>query len=571
MNRTEQLQARVEALRAAATPNHELVDALNELGNYLFPTNIEEGRRLALQAEALARELRYSLGVGYAQVTLGFITYWQGDADNALKQAHQLWTEYSEHLDDFRLRGAIQELHAAAYHRMGQVGNALAHALIALDLYERAEDKDGMGTVLNLIGICYGWLDDPVSATPYLEQALALHLELKDDRRVVMMWGNLAWNYLRGGQAARAYNAIVECQTCYDLFIESHHRPPYPDFPVYLNLNWGWTLEAAGELNRALIAVEAGKRANYREDGSLMAPGLHCALLRVQANIYSQMEDHPAAVAVLTEGLTLATTHNILREQAGLHEALAHAYKQMGDYANAFTHHEWFHAQDKQLFSTRTAEQVAKLRTMLETQAARREAELLGVKRRELELLVQELQTLHAQVQDLSIRDGLTGLYNRRYLDEQLVKVVAHARLHYEPLSVILADIDDFKQINDRYRHQTGDAVLRVLGRLLQSVVAGYNEKATALVPFAARYGGEEFVLILPKVDKVTARFHAETFRHIVESYPWESLAPGLKVTISGGVWGVEHMTNYIHPDELLRRADDALYKAKRLGKNQVV
>jgi two-component system cell cycle response regulator len=571
MNRTEQLQARVAELRAAPTPTHDLVDALNELGNYLFPINIEEGRALALQAESLARELHYSMGVGYAQVTLGFITYWEGDANDALKQAQQLWSEYSEVLDDFRLRGAIQELHAASYHRMGQVGNALAHALIALDLYDRAEDKDGMGTVLNLIGICYGWLDDPISATPYLEQALKLHLELKDDRRVVMMWGNLAWNYLRGGQAARAYNAIVECQTCYDLYIESHHRPPYPDFPVYLNLNWAWTLEAAGEYDRAMVAVSAGKATNLREDGTLMAPGLHCALLRVQANIYTKREQYAEAVATLTEGLTLATNHNILREQAGLHEALAHAYKQVGDYANAFNHHQWFHTQDKQLFSTRTAEQVAKLRTMLETQAARREAELLGAKRRELELLVKELQTLHAQVQDLSIRDSLTGLYNRRYLDEQLVKLIAHARQNYYAFSVIMADIDDFKLINDRYRHQMGDAVLRVLGRLLQSVVAGHTTNKGEPAPFAARYGGEEFVLVLPRIDKVTARFHAETFRHIVEVYPWDNLGPGLKVTVSGGVWGVDSMSTYMHPDELLRRADDAMYQAKRLGKNQVV
>lgn len=196
---------------------------------------------------------------------------------------------------------------------------------------------------------------------------------------------------------------------------------------------------------------------------------------------------------------------------------------------------------------------------------------MLGIKRRELELLVQELQVLHAQVQDLSIRDSLTGLYNRRYLDEQLVKLIGRARLTQAAFSVIMTDIDDFKQINDRYRHQTGDAVLRVLGSLLQSVVAGHSPTHADTTPFAARYGGEEFILVLPGIDKVTARFHAETFRHVVEAYPWGNLVPGLKVTISAGVWGIESMAIYVHPDEMLRRADDALYKAKQLGKNQVV
>jgi diguanylate cyclase (GGDEF)-like protein len=571
MNRTELLQARVDELRAAPHPTTELVDALNELGNYLFPTNIEEGRALAQEAEALAQTLDYPLGVGYARVTQGFICYWQGDATGALSQAYHLWLEYSESTDDFRLRGAIQELHAAAYHRMGQVGNALAHALIALDLYERAGDKDGMGTALNLIGICYGWLDDPVNATPYLEQALQLHLELKDDRRVVMMWGNLAWNYIRAGYTDLAYRAIVECQRTYDGYISDHHQPPYPDFPVYLNLNWAWTLEAIGERDRALQYVHTGKCANLREDGSLIAGGLQCGLLRVESTIYLHLGQLETAIAKALEGLAVADQHGILREQAQLHEALAKAYKRVGDYALAFYHHEAFHSQDKQLFSTRTAEQVAKLRTMLETQAARREAELLGAKRRELELLVQELKTLHAQVHDLSIRDSLTGVYNRRYLDDQLPKHLAVARLSLQPFSVIMTDIDDFKVINDTYRHQTGDAVLRVLGGLLHSVLASSSGRNGESAPFAARYGGEEFVLVLPNVDRVTARFHAETFRHIVEGYPWENLAPGMNVTVSAGVWGVDHSGLYLHPDELLRRADDALYRAKQLGKNQVV
>ncbi len=571
MNRTELLQARVEDLRATPHPTIELVDALNELGNYLFPMDLAAGLALTHEAESLAHSLNYALGVGYARVTLGFITYWQGNAHDALKLAQQLWADYSDASDDSRLRGAIQELHAAAYHRMGQVGNALAHALIALDLYERAEDKDGMATVLNLIGICYGWLEDYLNATPYLEKALELHLELKDDRRVVMMWGNLTWNYLRGGRAGKAYGAIIECQFTYDRYLAAHQHPPYPDFPVYLNLNWAWTLEAAGEVERALTHIEEGKAANHRDNGSFLAPGLQCALLRVEANVYLQQGRNEDALRVLTEGLQIADDQGILREQAGFHEALAHVHKIMGDYSGAFIHHQTFHLQDKQLFSTRTAEQVAKLRTMLETQAARREAELLGIKRRELEMLVQELQVLHAQVQDLSIRDSLTGLYNRRYLDDQLVKAIEQARRQHSAFSVIMSDIDDFKQINDRYRHQTGDAVLRVLGGLLQSVVAGYSPRSASVGPFAARYGGEEFILVLPGIDKVTARFQAETFRHVVEGYPWESLVPGLKVTVSGGVWGIETMASYIHPDEMLRRADDALYTAKQLGKNQVV
>jgi diguanylate cyclase (GGDEF)-like protein len=161
-----------------------------------------------------------------------------------------------------------------------------------------------------------------------------------------------------------------------------------------------------------------------------------------------------------------------------------------------------------------------------------------------------------------SIRDPLTGLYNRRYLEESLTRELARCGRRALPLSVLMLDVDHFKNFNDTQGHSGGDALLAALGQLFSSRLRGED--------IACRYGGEEFTLILPEADGVAAERHAEELRLAVSqlSVPFngKTLPP---ITISLGVAtypedGVAGLT-------LLRKADAALYRAKRTGRNQVV
>ena len=157
--------------------------------------------------------------------------------------------------------------------------------------------------------------------------------------------------------------------------------------------------------------------------------------------------------------------------------------------------------------------------------------------------------------------DSLTGLANRRTLDEELVLEWRRADRVGDSLAFVLLDLDDFKQVNDNHGHQAGDAVLRAVGRVL---LEGVRQ-----VDLAGRYGGEEFALILPETDLPGALKLAERLRVALEKTPVE-LAEGktLQVTASFGVALKDELPS---PDELVAVADEALYAAKRAGKNRVM
>jgi diguanylate cyclase (GGDEF)-like protein len=157
--------------------------------------------------------------------------------------------------------------------------------------------------------------------------------------------------------------------------------------------------------------------------------------------------------------------------------------------------------------------------------------------------------------------DSLTGLANRRTLDEELVLEWRRAHRVGDSLAFILLDLDNFKQVNDTHGHPAGDAVLRTVGRVL---LGGIRQ-----VDLAGRYGGEEFALILPETDLTGALKLAERLRVALETTPIE-LAAGktMQVTASFGV----ALKDELHSaDELVAVADEALYAAKRGGKNRVM
>ena len=157
--------------------------------------------------------------------------------------------------------------------------------------------------------------------------------------------------------------------------------------------------------------------------------------------------------------------------------------------------------------------------------------------------------------------DSLTGLFNRPYLDARLHQEVERARRGSSSLTVLLADIDDFKTINDTYGHQTGDAVLRMVGNILRSTVRVFD--------VCARYGGDEFAILMPTSDRTTAAACAERIRqHVSETHdPTEEHPQFPPLTMSIGVAVIEAGDA---PADIIRRADQCLYRAKGEGKNRV-
>jgi diguanylate cyclase (GGDEF)-like protein len=184
--------------------------------------------------------------------------------------------------------------------------------------------------------------------------------------------------------------------------------------------------------------------------------------------------------------------------------------------------------------------------------------------RHKLELIVAErTQKLEEKTRELELqatRDNLTGLFNRRYADDYLVRELDICRRERRRFAVALADIDFFKRVNDTHSHATGDAVLRRVASILR-------ERCRAS-DVLARYGGEEFLVCLPSTELREAQRLCEGLRAAVESANWAELGLADGVTISFGI--AEYRAD-VSPERLLNRADERLYEAKNGGRNLVV
>lgn len=176
-----------------------------------------------------------------------------------------------------------------------------------------------------------------------------------------------------------------------------------------------------------------------------------------------------------------------------------------------------------------------------------------------------ELLARNAELTTLSRTDALTGLANRRVLDEVLDRASRRLARHAEPYAVVLADVDFFKGVNDRYGHAVGDAVLRGVG-----ATTGQIARATDV---AGRFGGEEFLVVLENTPLAGARIFAERWRRAVEAlrfdiHPFEPFGISVSVGLSAAARTQE--VERERPEEVVRRADAALYEAKSAGRNCV-
>jgi diguanylate cyclase (GGDEF)-like protein len=175
-----------------------------------------------------------------------------------------------------------------------------------------------------------------------------------------------------------------------------------------------------------------------------------------------------------------------------------------------------------------------------------------------LDQAYKELESTNARLKETSFKDEVTGLYNRRFFSIRLEEEMQRHRRFNHPVSVVLMDLDGFKAVNDELGHAVGDETLRDISQILMKHSRGIN--------VVSRYGGDEFVVLLVETSKAGARLYADRIRQVVSTYPFSH---GKRITASFGIASLpdeEAQTS----EDLVRAADEALYAAKRAGKNQV-
>src|SRR5882724_5339702 len=175
-----------------------------------------------------------------------------------------------------------------------------------------------------------------------------------------------------------------------------------------------------------------------------------------------------------------------------------------------------------------------------------------------LDAAYQELESTNARLKEFSFKDEVTGLYNRRFFSIRLEEEVSRYRRFNHPVSVVLLDLDGFKAVNDELGHAAGDETLRGMAEILLRHSRGIN--------VICRYGGDEFAILLVETSKAGARLYADRIRYVLSSYQF---AHKRRVTAS---FGIASLPEDVAPtaEDLIQAADEALYAAKRSGKNRV-
>ncbi|WP_409299904.1 diguanylate cyclase [Peribacillus sp. SCS-155] len=229
---------------------------------------------------------------------------------------------------------------------------------------------------------------------------------------------------------------------------------------------------------------------------------------------------------------------SVLRVQVRLEQA--QLFAAAGRYREAYEEHRSFHAENEELRLAERESRSRILRGLVDAEEARRDSE---------------------HYREMALRDPLTGLHNRRYIDAHLEELIENVALTGQPLSAAIIDLDNFKQINDTLSHEVGDAVLVHFAKILTVTVMETAE--------VARIGGEEFVILFPEVSEDAAFRSAEEIRMAVKSANWRTITGELPVTVSIGVCTVRGSN--INRAQLLSAADQNLYSAKRTGKDKVI
>lgn len=453
----------------------------------------------------------------------------RGEASPSVATARHLLGWAVEH-GDLAVQARCHRLLSSAFETIGDFGIALEHAVAANDLLDESEEP----LMRAAARLCLA--DALSSAESYAESqrryAEALQLVSDDDATDLhyAILNNSAFSYFLARDQAAALAAVdrlLRVSAASGLPIEMHAR----DTVARVYLAAGRVAEAEQVLAPAMDPLATDS-----------VPESIAMCLIALAEVYRTQSEFGRAQEAIDHCQELIRNHELTRWATEAAREQAEIFAATGNFRDAFEAYQDFHHRfEAQSASAREARGRV-LAAAFDTTEARRES---------------------ARYRDLAERDPLTGLYNRRYVDEQLSLSLMAVRDGGPSLAIAMIDLDLFKRVNDLRSHEVGDDALRAVGHILSRLVA------TVPGGVAARMGGEEFLLILPGTDEEAADALAEAVRLSIAEHDWQPITAGLSVTVSIGV--AVAPTDGHRRSKLLGTADARLYSAKRSGRNRVV
>lgn len=434
-----------------------------------------------------------------------------------------------------------------AANETGQSERALALAQECQQLALSSGDKGLQSLALNALGCTLERMGDPWQGERLMTEALALAREHGQRHELLLALCNLSalrigrFHLLRDARSldeARQplVHALDAAQEALALAREA--REPFPQVLVEGNLgeillHLGRLLEAGPYLQSALAAAQ-----HHRYQAQEWR--IHCSLGELEL----AQGQAPAAWARLQGTLQRVEAAEQPITRLRLHHTLSRTAAALGRFEDALQHLQAYLRLERGRAVSQLHAQSELFITRLEAEQVRLEAQRQRLRAAELEADVR--------------RDPLTGVGNRREIQQRLPDLLRDAAASDLPLTLVMVDVDRFKAINDHFGHSVGDQVLERLGQLLRDATRGPD--------LIGRVGGDEFLLVLPHTALEPAREVCERLRRTVAQYPWHGIAAGLRVTLSLGLAGTPP-----HDESTLKaRADRALYRAKAEGRDRL-
>jgi diguanylate cyclase (GGDEF)-like protein len=448
-------------------------------------------------------------------------------------RATELCREIGDPSAEARARSEVSRALLAS----GETDEALGESLVALELAEAGADLSARVAAMTAVGNVYLALQQFDLAIQVCERGAEMARLIGDEIVNAALQDTVACAIMGQSNTARAQGdeaaavryalaAAERSQTAMAIAREHGHRRN----EACALANLAESLAAAGQPAHALTLLDTWDIDPVRDSAYTITHHLD-----TRGGICLLLGQYAEAIRLFSQALGVAESKSAAMMFC---EHLAEAHEKSGDLAAALAAYKQFHLFYCQVASEAAQRNARVAAVRLETEQAKASA---------------ERERLRADgLQRLSLEDPLTGLANRRRLDDELAAGVGGN-------AVALIDVDHFKRVNDGFSHQIGDEVLRVLGRLLRAACRAGD--------LAARYGGEEFAMLFRGLTTAEAAATAERIRRTVEEHDWTVVATGLTVTVSIGlaVGGESAL-----PTGLLSLADQRLYEAKHGGRNQV-
>lgn len=537
---------------AQAVSIREKVDIINQHAWKLRIDRPEQARDLSNEAASLAKSQEgsvYDQGLAASMVTLAFLNSEDGDLESAISLCLKALSLLQEDSSSESLITAWYTL-GWSYYYSGDFPAALEYGLKALKKSEEMGIKEKEAWALDLTASTF---KDPSQAIPMYQKALRIFDQLNDSTGQARVLNNMAFTLveLKDHSKALEYSqkGLLLAQTAQLKRDE-----------INITGTIGEILLSMGEYDRAKSHLQQAKQ--LAED--LGRDISYIYILVDLGEISLAQQDYEKAEQQLFLALETATQWNLKNEQLRCHQFLSELYEKQGKHEKALGHFKLFHSLKDAIAGERSARQIAILKMNHQVETTQRDMEIQLLQNAKLQLEIDEQRRIQSILENLATRDSLTNLYNRRHFLTLAEQEWKRALRYGHPFSVLMLDLDDFKQINDRFGHATGDQALLI--------VAGLIQGALRKVEIAGRYGGDEFAVILPETPTDKGLIVGKRIHEKVIGQSLKTNKGIIYLSVSIGVAGLSKETGdeLKSLEELLHRADVALYHSKHSGKNQV-